>query len=106
MTDADQAKQPETYFNFTGMKASGNFKQLPALGDRMEFRIVAECNVEPHLKLMKDGHRRPLVGMNVMEIEPGEITRSPKDDQLPFDEADEPAVGDDDEDDDEDGADA
>lgn len=81
MAELDEGP-PEAYFNFKGMKASGEFDELPRLGDRMRFELVAECVDEPHLILMADGHRRRLIGMRVLSVEPGEITEAPADPQL------------------------
>lgn len=80
--------EPDTYVRFTGMKTAGEFPALPKLGDRQRFAVIAECVKEPHRELMADGRHRPVIGMKVIEVEPGEITPAPDDPQLALDEED------------------
>ncbi|GJF06565.1 hypothetical protein [Pseudonocardia sp. D17] len=87
MTSEKRETPPETFVRFTGMKAAGDFDTLPALGDRQSFTVLAECVKEPHHELMADGHRRPVIGMRVLEVEPGDVIPRPEGDPaLPFDE--------------------
>lgn len=81
MTDA-----PETFIKFRGMKAAGETPDI-ALGDVMAFSGVAEC-VQVGTEKRADGERRPVIGMRVMEVDLGEVTPAPKDEQLPFNEDD------------------
>jgi hypothetical protein len=79
----------EVYIKFRGMKAGADDIAVPELGDIMEFAVTAEC-VSVGTEKRADGERRTVIGMRVMEVEPGEISKAPTDDQLPFnDDADE-----------------
>lgn len=80
MTDA-----PETYIKFRGMKAAAEGIPTPDLGDIQTYTVTAEC-VQVGTEKRADGEKRPVIGMRVVEVEPGEITPAPKDEQLPFNE--------------------
>lgn len=78
----------ETYVKFRGMKAAAEGLPVPGLGDIQTFNVTAEC-VSVGTEKRADGEQRPVIGMRVVEVEPGEITEAPKDEQLPFTEDDE-----------------
>jgi hypothetical protein len=78
---------PDTYIKFRGMKAATNEIPEVSLGDMQTFTVTAEC-VQTGTEKRADGEERPVIGMKVMEVELGEITPAPKDDQLPFNEDD------------------
>lgn len=78
------AHQPETYLKFRGMKASGNLPTIPELGDVQTYTVTAEC-VAVGTEKRADGERRPVIGMKVLEVEPGDIEKAPEGDpQLPL----------------------
>lgn len=79
---------PEAYVRFRGMKAAEEMPEI-ALGDVMKFSGIAEC-VQLGTEKRADGEQRPVVGMRVVEVELGEITAAPKDEQLPFEDDDAP----------------
>lgn len=79
---------PETYIKFRGMKAAADGLPVPDLGDVQTFSVTAEC-VSVGTEKRADGEKRPVIGMRVMEVEPGEITKAPTDNQLPFEDDDE-----------------
>lgn len=99
MTVLPSEKAPDdepkkSYVRFTGMKTSGEFAKLPQIGERWRFEVLAECVKEPHNERMADGHLRPVVGMQVLEVTPGDIEEAPEDPQrtFDFDETDRPIV--------------
>lgn len=77
----------ETFVRFRGMKSTGEDVPAMALGDHMRFSGVAEC-VQIAQEKRADGEERPVIGMRVLEVDLGEVTEAPKDEQLPFDEGD------------------
>jgi hypothetical protein len=72
----------DTFVRFTGMKAAGEFDELPTLGDRWTFTVTAQCNKAAHEELMTDGHHRTVVGMKILDVAPGNIEPAPEDPQL------------------------
>jgi hypothetical protein len=91
----------ETYVKMRGANASVNDPQI-TLGDRVEFSGMGEC-VAVGTEKRADGEERPVVTIKVEEVDLGDVTKPPKDDQLPF-EDDEQASDDDEDDDAADGA--
>ncbi|TAK32293.1 MAG: hypothetical protein EPO40_02920 [Myxococcaceae bacterium] len=83
---------PEGYVKFRGMQAAAMTPDI-ALGDLMRFSGLAEC-VQLGTEKRADGEQRPVVGMRVVEVELGEITAAPKDEQLPFEDDDTTIGGD------------
>lgn len=83
----------KTFMKFRGMNAIGEDLTIPALGDIQTFTVTAEC-VSTGTEKRADGEKRPVIGMRVIEVEPGAITPAPKDEQLPFDEDDSDEDGD------------
>jgi hypothetical protein len=78
--------KPDVYVNFTGMKTAGDFDVIPDIGEVQTFTVKARCVSEPHKKLMADGHKRTVLGMAVLEVEPGTIEPAPEGDpMLPLD---------------------
>jgi hypothetical protein len=80
----------ETYVKFNGANAAADNPGIE-LGDRVVFSGVGEC-VGVGIEKRGDGERRPVVKVKVLDVELGEITKPPRDEQLPFDE-DTPALG-------------
>lgn len=71
---------PAAHVKFTGMSASA--LDAPAeLGDTQTFTVTAVC-VGTGTQLRKDGERRGLRTMEVLEVQFGEITKAPADPQL------------------------
>jgi hypothetical protein len=88
----------ETYIKFRGMKAAAEDMPVPGLGDVQAFTVTAEC-VSVGTEKRADGEQRPVIGMRVMEVDPGEITKAPTDTQLKLVD-DGPTLGDDPDDED------
>lgn len=72
---------PKIYIKFRGMNAAGEDLPTPQLGDIMDVSVKAEC-VSVATEKRADGERRPVIGMKVIEVEPGEITKAPKEEGL------------------------
>lgn len=78
----------ETYVRFRGTNASVEKLEI-GLGDRVEFTASGEC-VAIGTEKRADGEERPVVTVKVDEVDLGDVTERPVDDQLPFkDDADE-----------------
>lgn len=78
---------PETYVKFRGANASAENPGI-GLGDLVAFSGTAEC-VQIGTEKRADGEQRPVVAVKVIEVDLGEITKAPDDEQLPFAEDDE-----------------
>lgn len=86
--DSKPDKQPDAYVKFRGMQAAEQSIDV-ALGDHVQFSGTAEC-VQIGQEKRADGEQRPVIGMRVMEVELGPVSKAPVDEQLPFtDDADE-----------------
>lgn len=87
-TTAEQTEAiPAAHVKFTGM--SGSALDTPAeLGDEQTFVVKAVC-VGTGTELRKDGERREVRKMEVLEVTFGEITKAPADPQLSLVEDDE-----------------
>jgi hypothetical protein len=90
MTAATDETGTETYVKFNGANAATENPGIE-LGDRVAFSGVGEC-VSVGIEKRGDGERRPVVKVKVLDVELEEITKPPRDEQLPFDE-DTPALG-------------
>lgn len=90
----------DTYVKFRGTNASVENPEI-GLGDYVEFKGSGRC-VGVGTEERADGEQRPTVTVKVEEIDLGDVSPAPKDDQLPFDQGDEPDLADDDQDDDQD----
>jgi hypothetical protein len=77
---------PETYIKFRGANASAENPGIQ-LGDRVEFTGIGEC-VSVATEKRGDGEQRPVIAVKVLEVDLGEITKAPTDEQLPFSEDD------------------
>ena len=77
----------ETFVRFRGMKSAGEDVPTLALGDVLDFTGRAEC-VSIGTEKRADGEQRPVIGMRVMEVDLGDVTPAPKDEQLAFNEDD------------------
>lgn len=83
----------ETFIKFRGTSASVEDPDI-GLGDHVEFSGSGKC-VAVGTEERADGEQRPTVTVKVEEIDLGDVSPAPKDDQLPFDEDDEPVLADD-----------
>jgi hypothetical protein len=91
MTATADTDAPDTYVKFRGANASTENPGIE-LGDRVEAIVIGEC-VAVGTEKRGDGERRPVVSVKVVDVELGAVTKPPKEDQLPFDEDDTPALG-------------
>lgn len=77
----------DAYVKFRGMQSTEGSPEV-SLGDLMKFSGVAEC-VAIGTEKRADGEQRPVIGMRVMEVDLGPVTKASVDEQLPFnDDAD------------------
>lgn len=75
----------DTYITFNGANASVEKAPDIGLGDRVDFSGFGEC-VRVATEKRSDGEQRPVITIKVAEVDLGDISPAPKDDQLPFDE--------------------
>lgn len=71
---------PAAHVKFTGMSGSA-LEKAPGLGDTQTYSVKAVC-VGVGTELRKDGERREVRKMEVLEVEFGEIVEAPQDQQL------------------------
>lgn len=74
-----------THVKFTGMSLNA-LDMAVDIGDEMDLKVRARCSASGR-EARKDGEIRDVARMEVLEIEPGEITPAPEGDPtLPYDE--------------------
>jgi hypothetical protein len=76
----------ETFYRFRGASTATEDDAAVDLGDRRTITLQAEC-VAVGTEMRADGERRPVISMRVLEVEFGDVTPAPVDDQLPLDAA-------------------
>ncbi|MDN5854344.1 MAG: hypothetical protein L0K86_16120 [Actinomycetia bacterium] len=89
----------DTFIKFRGTNASVEDPDI-GLGDYVAFTGSGRWGLDGTPE-RADREKRPVGAIKVEEVELGEVSKAPKDDQLPFDD-DEPALGEDEDEDEDD----
>lgn len=85
MTATEQTEAlPAVHVKFRGMSLNA-LQEAPGLGDEQTFTVTARC-VATGREARKDGEIRDVVGMEVLDVSPGEIITADRDTELPFDD--------------------